>query len=232
MNCKVVFLVRTQRSSLEREKKWIGDVSPRVSECKLHFKRNMEIFWSAECKSFRHPNKQARREGFNKRVHRAAAGSNECAMASVPLLSPSEDCSASGTCIRLIGYSGPWFNKVKRFRFKQLPVFNIYLPWKKWHHSLHIHLKDALNVNNITELPQQRSQHTCIPLLCYTFTECWVKKDQQAQHSGQLLWPHCSKSDGNLRGRLNRDATAVSCYFPWFLSDGILAHVHQLLLNV
>lgn len=103
---------------------------PRVSESKLHFKRNMEIFWSAECKSFRHPHKQARREGFNKRVHRAAPGSNECAMAPVPLLSPSEDCSASETCIRLMGYSGLWFNKVKRFRFTQ-PVFNIHqIPWK------------------------------------------------------------------------------------------------------
>lgn len=154
-------------------------------------------------------------------------------MGPVPVLSPSKDCSASGTCIRLIGYSGPWFNKVKRFRFTQLPIFNILqIPWKKRHNSLHIYLEDALDVNNITELPQQISQHTCIALLCYIFTKCWVKKDPQAQHSGQLLWPHCSNPDGNLRGSLNRDATAVSCYFPWFLSDGVLAHVHQLLLNV
>ncbi len=152
MNCKVDFLVRALRSSLESKKRWIKYVSPRVSESKLHFKlRNMEIFWSAECKSSRHPNKQARHEDFNKKVQRAAPGSNECAMAPVPLLSPSDDCSASGTCIRPIGYSSPWFNKVKRFRFTRLLGFNIHqIPWGGKNH-----LKDVLNMNKLNELSQQ-----------------------------------------------------------------------------
>lgn len=122
--------------------------SPRVSESKLHFKRNMEIFSSAECKSSRHPNKLARHEDFNKKVQRATLGSNECALAPAPLLSPSDNCSASGTCIRPIGYSEEVLvYKTARFQYPSDSL-------EKWPCSIRIHLKDVL-MNNITELSQQ-----------------------------------------------------------------------------
>lgn len=109
---------------------------------------------------------------------------------------------------------------------------------EKWHHLLHLHLKRCSQCEKHNQITTGNILTASKPLLYYTFTERWAKhnKTKQKKTSRPNIQANCLapllKSWWESQGLLNSDATVVSCYFPWFLSDGVLAHVHRLLLNV